>query len=317
MVTVRFASDYVNVLIVLYGLFILLFLYASRRKEQRVMLFGNYDTLERVAGGTLISPSHLLLVIRILGVTAFIIGISAPVIVTEVPRASATHVVALDASATMTTADIDPDRFGAATDVTQDFLDQIGNTSRAGVISFAGDISKETDGLVPAPEAREAVNGIEIGTTPGTALGSAIQAASTMLIGVNGTRRVVLVTDGENNVGISLNESVQYARDHNVSVYPIGIGTQRNETDRSGSIGGVNATRAAFPNLNVDGLRSIADQTGGNASFVQTRGQLRAAFVDVGMQDEEHPVSQHFILAGVLFLLLEWIYRTSKHAPLP
>lgn len=317
MVAVRFASDYVNILIVLYGLFILLFLYASRRKEQRVMLFGNYDTLERVAGGQLINPSHLLLVIRILGVTAFIIGISAPVIVLERPQAAATHVVALDASSTMTTGDIQPSRFDAAKDVTIEFLSQIGNTSRAGVISFSGDVRKETDGIVGTPEAREAVRDIRIGTTPGTALGSAIQSATTMLIGVNDTRRVVLVTDGENNVGISINESVRFAQDHNVSVYPIGIGTQRNQTDQFGSIGGINASRAAFPNLNVDGLRSIAKQTGGNVSFAQTRDQLRAAFIDVGMREQEVPVSQYFILAGVLFLLLEWIYRTTKHAPLP
>lgn len=317
MVTVRFASEYINVLIVLYGLFILLFLYASRRKEQRVMLFGNYDTLKRVAGGQLVDPSHLLLAIRILGVTAFIIGISAPVVVTESPQASATHVIALDTSGTMTTGDIEPNRFSAAKDVTIDFLSQIGNTSRAGVISFSGDVRKETDGLVRTPVAREAVRGIEIGTTPGTAIGSAVQAASTMLIGIDDARRVVLITDGENNVGIGLNESVEYAKSQNVSIYPIGIGTQQNQTDAFGEIGGVNASRATFPNLNVDGLRSMAEQTGGNASFVQTRDQLRAAFVEVGMREQETPVSQYFILVGLLLLLMEWIYRTTKHAPLP
>jgi Ca-activated chloride channel family protein len=298
-------------------LFVLLFFYAVKKKKKRVMKFGNYKTLEKVAGGKLVKSSNVLLLLHLLAVAAFLIGISSPTIVDKVPSAEADYVVAIDSSASMFTNDIEPSRFEAAKSLTKNFISKLGNDSRVGIVSYAGEVNKVTDGIIPSGQAIQAVDDIQMGTTAGTAIGDAISSSTTMLLGSNKSKRVILITDGKNNAGISLNESITFAKNHNTTVFTLGIGSEKNMTRRYEIINGENTSRAVFPNIDRKVLERVARETGGNATFATNSSAVQTAFVQMTQTRKETDLTPYFIMAGIVFLLLDWIFKTTPYASLP
>ncbi len=317
MVTLRFTSEYLTVLVFLWGFFALLFFYESRTKKQRALTLGNFKTLERVSGHDFIAPHHLFLVSRLLTVTALLLAVSQPVLVDTVPAADGDYAVAMDASASMFTDDIEPTRFDAAKIVASDVVRTFGNGTRIGVVSYAGEVARETDGLVAPGAAARSIEAIEMGDTAGTAIGGAITTATTMLLDTSRPRRVILVTDGANNAGIGIDEAVEYALSHNATVHTIGMGQPTNTSAGSGLIDGENATEAAYPDLDVSGLQDIANRTGGNASIVSNRSGLETAFADLAERQTEQPLTVPLVFLAVLLLVFEWVLRTTDYAPLP
>ncbi|MFB6077254.1 MAG: VWA domain-containing protein [Candidatus Nanohaloarchaea archaeon] len=196
MVKLVFTSQYANLLALLLGVFILLFYYGLKKKKQRAVLLGNFETLQRVADTELLSAPHVILFLRLLMITLLIVGISSPVLVRERPSARSDYVVAIDTSASMFTDDIRPTRFAAAKDVASGFAGSLANASRIGVVSYAGTATAETDGLTSPPTAAAIIRDLGMGKTAGTAIGDAITTATTMLRESDRPRRIILVTDG-------------------------------------------------------------------------------------------------------------------------
>lgn len=317
MVTLIFTNEYANLLVFLYGLFILLFLYARRQKKQRAMKFGNYKTLKKVAGKNFIESSKILFALHLVAITALVIGVSSPTLVKQQPTASSDYAIAMDVSGSMFTGDIEPDRFQAAKQASQDFITTLGNNSRVGVVAFAGQIESTTDGLVPAPVARQHIRDLEIGQNPGTAIGDGIVAATNMLIESNRTRRIILITDGENNEGIGINESIELAQRHETAIFAVGIGSTANQTEDYTDLTEANESRAQFPNLNRDSLERLSSETGGNATFVSDRAGFQSALVEMTHDEQHTDLTVIFVMLGVLLLLIDWVFKTTGYAPLP
>lgn len=316
MVKIQFTGQYLNLLVFLWGVFTLLFYYETRKKKQRAMVLGNFKTLETISGGRLVKPHHLFLLTRILAVTLLITAVSQPVLVQTVPAADADYVFAIDTSGSMFADDIRPTRFDAAKAVSAEVIRGFANGTRVGVVSYAGEVTKETGSLVAPGTAASVIADIEMGESAGTAIGGAITASTTLLLDTDRPRRVVLVTDGRNNAGIAMDEAIRYAVEHGAAVHPIGIGGERNATTTD-PVGGENGTAAEYPNLDVDALEQVANMTGGNATFVSNRSALEAAFQDVTHRTERDPLTSLLVMGAVLLLVLDWLLRTTDYAPLP
>ena len=64
-----FTNQYTELLLLANGLALLLFYAASQKKKQRAMKFGNYETLQKVAGKNFLSSSRIILAIKMLALT--------------------------------------------------------------------------------------------------------------------------------------------------------------------------------------------------------------------------------------------------------
>lgn len=318
MVQLIFTDQYANILFLVNGLAVLFYIGAKKKKKQRAMKFGNYETLQKVAGKNFLKSSNVILVARLLALTALIIGISNPVIVREVPSTNADYVLAIDSSGSMLANDFEPDRLAAAKDVSKQFVNRLSDTVEMGVISFSGEVNKEVEITRDKENVREGIEGIRMGESAGTAIGDAIFTGSSMLIDSNRTRRLILVTDGRNNVGSSLNKSVRYAREHNVTVTAIGIGkTEGGEQDQFGTVNGQNASRADFPNLDTEKLNDTVQETGGRLITVTDRAELESAFLSFETSKRRTDISIYFIFLALGLMLGEWILGTTRYSILP
>lgn len=317
MTEIIFTEQYANVFFLINGLAILFYLAAKKQNRQRAIKFGNYETLQKVSGRDFLKSSNVILLIRILALTSLIIGISSPVLVNQVPSSESDYVIAIDSSSSMLASDLKPTRFEAAKKISSDFVTKLSDETKIGIISFSGEVKNELRPSQSKKNVSSTIKNIEIGNRAGTAIGDALSASTSMLIGNNKSRSIVLITDGRNNVGSSVNESIKFAKRQNVTVNSIGIGSQRNDTDNYDLIQGQNASKADFPNLDQQSLFKMANETGGQSITVTDTTQLRKALIEVKSVKREEDISQHFIFLAVFFLMLEWILGTTRYSVIP
>lgn len=317
MVKLSFTAEYAGLLFLLNGIIILVFLYSRRRKKERVMQFGNFETLKKVSGDRILSSSDVILVIRIIAITSLIIGLSSPVLVKEEKGAGFNFVVAMDVSGSMFTDDIEPSRIQAAKDSIKSFTSELGGTSKVGFITYGGKVRKEQGLTKDRGALKSTVESASIGKGGGTATGDAISASVTMLINQDKPGKVIVVTDGRNTVGQSINESASYAKRQNITVNAIGIGETTGNIPDFGTVNGRNASRMEFPNLNTSTLNRIADKTGGKAVFVSDSDSLEDAFVDLEKRESEESISEILFLIAGFLLVIESVIRTSDIRVIP
>ena len=124
------------------------------------------------------------------------------------------------------------------------------------------------------------------------------------------------MTDGENNVGSSINKSINYAQRQNISIYTIGFGTTEDQKDY-GMVEGVNASRADFPNLDVLELNRLANETGGESIILTESQDIDPEFVGIRREEVRTNLSNFFIIAGCVLLLIEWILKSTGVEVIP
>lgn len=301
-------NQYSNLLLLVNGLAILLFYASRKKKSQRVMKFGNFETLQKVSKDNFLEPSKVILAVKMLAMTLLIIGISNPVIQTEAMSTNSDYVLAIDSSSSMLTSDIGDSRLSSAKDASINFVEKLSNSTSIGVVSFSGRIGNQTGLNDNKAEVKDAISSIEVGNYAGTAIGDAIYFSSVSLSSSSERKQVVLITDGVNNQGRSINESLNYAKEENITINTIGIGSQE---EKSGS------ENVKYPNLNSSRLEEIAEETGGNYTTVGSEKEFEQAFLDFSKSKVEKDISDPILLLALLLFLAEWGLGTTKYDILP
>lgn len=312
-----FTDQYANILLLLNGLAILLYIAAKKKNQQRAMTFGNYETLQKVAGNNFLKTSNIIFITRILALTFLIIGISSPVIVSEVTKADSDYVIAIDSSSSMLSGDLKPNRFEASKRISKQFISNFGNNTKVGLVSFSGKTTKEQEMASNMNTVKQSIDNIMIGSTAGTAIGDALSMSVSMLAGNSRPKTVVLITDGRNNVGSSVDEAVTMGVSQNVTINTIGIGERNQSLSDFETVDGENASRAIYPNLNTTQLSAISNRTGGKFVTASNETELRNALINLEKSESERDISQIFILLAAAILLLEWLLGSTKYNVIP
>ena len=143
-------------------------------------------------------------------------------------------VLVLDVSLSMLAEDFPPNRLAVLQKIARDFVDRSGG-HRVGVVIFAGDTYVQS----PLTHDRRALAGLLDSVSVhalnqseggGTAIGDALLLASQGLerLKVKGRdQAVVLITDGESNLGIDPMLAVRHLREQWVRLYAVGVGSER------------------------------------------------------------------------------------------
>lgn len=317
MVKLILTNQHAELFLLLNGLAVILYFTARRKSKQRAIKFGNYSTLEKVAGSDFLKSSNFVLLTRLFALSALLVAISNPVLQQEAASSKADYVIAIDSSASMLSDDLKPTRFEAAKRISSDFASGLADKTLVGVVSFSGEVKKEQELSSDREAALQSIRTIRSGEAGGTAIGDAISASTSMLIGNNRSKAIVLITDGRNNRGSSVNESLEFAKNQNTTIHAIGIGSKRENRSSYAQLNGRNASRAVFPNLNQSQLRNLARETGGSFNTVTNSSGLQSAFTEIRSSTRETELTFHFAMIAAGFLLLEWILGTTSLATLP
>jgi Ca-activated chloride channel family protein len=252
----------------------------QRRRTAYAVRFTDVDLLASVApkqpGWRRHVAAGLLLAALALMTTAF----AKPAAAVEVPREAATVVVALDTSASMQATDVSPSRFEAAQDAAVAFVEGLPKDFDVALVSFSGTASVRVPATDDHASVVQAIKALQLG--PGTAIGEAVAASvaaasqAATAGGDAGPARIVLLSDGTNTQGRSVQDGASAATAAGIPVSTIAYGTPNGSV----TVGGQSI---AVP---VDGpsLEQLATATGGQAYSAASGEELSDVYADIGKQ---------------------------------
>ncbi len=225
----RFASpDYLYLLFVV-PLAVALFVYAERDRRRRLERFGDRATLAALMPDVSRVRVHVRQSIYLLAMVCMIFALARPQVgsrLKEVKREGIEIMLAVDVSNSMLAEDFQPSRLERTKYAIDRLLEGL-NQDRIGLVVFAGDAYVQLPITSDYLTARNFTRQIstDMVSKQGTAIGAAIDmAASSFSSQSEGSRVIVLITDGENHEDDALG-AARRAADKGIKIYTIGIGT--------------------------------------------------------------------------------------------
>lgn len=312
-----FSYEYINLLLILIGIVIVLFILAKRYARKRTMIFGNYETLERTMGRKVFSVSIIPLILRIIAIALIIVTISDPRLIYGQYVSNTDFVIAIDTSSSMLTPDFEPNRLEAAKSVFLEWIDNIEKT-KIGIVTFSGKAYVKTKLIDNQNELKKIMKSIDLEEPAGTAIGDALVTSAALLHSSKKNRSIILTTDGINNMGISINESLKTLKENNIRVIVLGIGTKMENVTVYNNETNSNVTYAKFAEIDEEALQLIANETGGMYFIISDKEAFRDA-LHSSIKYKEAVISPEFylLLLVCFVLLIEWGIEITKYRPLP
>ncbi len=266
---------------------------------------------------------HVPFVLRCVVVLLLVVALARPQSAEHNTRRDAEGidiVLAIDISGSMLARDFKPDRLAAAKDVASSFISsRYGD--RIGIVAFAGEAYTQSplttdQGSLQTLLARVRSGVIEDGTAIGNGLATAINR---LRESDAKSKVVILLTDGVNNRGqIAPVTAAEIARDANIKVYTIGVGSNGEAPyplfDDEG-----NVVQMAMMKVEIDekSLRNIAETTGGTyfratdkESLIEVYNRIdrmeksRVEITEFTVMHEEYLL---YVVAALLLLIAEII----------
>lgn len=214
--------------------------------------------------------------LAVLALAAIGVAFARPQVSHSVPNQRATIMLAIDVSRSMSAEDVKPYRLRAAQDAAIRFADKVPRHFEVGLVSF----SEGAQVLLPPTTDREALKTQIESLVPdgATAIGDAVEASLEALRAAQPDRaklesaRILLLSDGANTNGVSIDQAAQEAKDLNVPVYTVALGTPD---------GILYPDNKPVP-PDTEALAGLAEATGGRAYESRDAGSVSAVYDKLG-----------------------------------
>ncbi|MFH1290877.1 MAG: VWA domain-containing protein [Nanoarchaeota archaeon] len=278
-----------------------------KRKRSHALHFANFDAIARVKGVDLLSKNLFVLILTILIVLLLALSLTGVKIQRTLYSSSFSFVMAIDSSASMEATDFYPNRLEAAKDTALDFVDSTPAGTRIGVISFSGNSFIEQSITDDKSFIKRAIEKIPPSSIGGTDLNEAVVTSTNLLEGED-AKAIILLSDGRINVG-TIDDSINYANNHDVIVHTIGIGTEE---------GG--QTSYGLSKMDEDALKALAHNTDGRYFRADTKELITESFnqiIDLKFKKITVDISPYLILAALIIFVIEYILISTRYRILP
>lgn len=313
-----------NLLLVVIGLAVLIHVLTIKRSEKRAIKFSNYDILEKLMGKGAARERNLLpLVIRLLVLSMIIFAISDFTVTFKGYKSDMDFIIAMDSSSSMLNPDVAPTRLEAAKNAALGLLEKLPERTQMGILAFSGEAQMECGLTRDKDKLQGCISNVTYGEKGGTAIGDAIILGSTELKDVDNKRGLILITDGKSNAGVDVNESLEFAKEKNVTIIAIGIGTGVNETDFEipEEYRKLEATITITTGETYDAtlMSHLSNSTGGRFYEVSDRETLEKVYEEVVLEKSIITIQPTFYLLAIaaILLLVEWALGATKYKTLP
>ena len=316
------SPDRLLLLLAVAGLAVAYVVMQARRRRYAVR-FSNLELLGSVAPKRPGWRRHVAAVGVALGLVAMIIGLARPVRNEQVPRETATVMLAVDVSASMTAGDVAPTRLAAAQAAATKFVADLPSGFQVGLVAFNKSARLVTSPTTDHASVEAAIEALTTG--PGTAAGEGIytaldaihdvQATTTPIASADATTTtttsstgstkdpvatIVLISDGATTAGRSVETAAATAKDQGVPVTAIAYGTADGTVTIDGQTMAVPADTAALEQVaQISGGEYYQAASGSELSSVYKTIQSRVGFVT-----EPQEILRFFVGLGVVLLLL-------------
>jgi Ca-activated chloride channel family protein len=271
----------------------------------------------------------MLYLLRLLAIAAIIIAVARPRNVSVSKKTKSNKgidiVMAIDVSASMLARDLKPNRLEALKKVAIDFVDRRPN-DRIGVVVYAGESFTQTPITSDKSIVKRTISELKWGQLEGgTAIGMGLGSGVNRLKESKAKSKVIiLLTDGVNNTGnIDPRTATELAKELNVKVYTIGIGTNGmadfpwSKDPRTGKLN----FRKQQVEIDEKLLQEIATETKGKYFRATNNESLKEIYDEIDTLEktkiEEFKYYNYqekfrvFVFLGLGLLLLEFVLRNT------
>lgn len=250
-----------------------------RGRRRYAVRFTNLALLASVAPATPGWRRHLPAALLLASLLGMVAALARPARAELVPRERATIIMAIDVSISMDATDVRPSRLASAKEAATSFTDLLPEPINLGLVAFAGSARV----LVPPTTDRSLVSAAidRLELSESTAIGDAVLASLDAIASVPDAvdgqpvpAHILLLSDGETQVGTPNPVAARAARDAGVPVTTIAFGTP----------GGVISYQGQMVPVAVNevDLRALAEATGGSSFEAATTEQLETVYRDIG-----------------------------------
>ena len=206
-------------------LLIVMHSFTIEESKKRALKFANFEAISRITGQQIFSKNLTLLVFRTIALLIIVLATSELTLHYTGQSSNFDIVLAIDSSASMLANDLFPNRLEVAKQEAINFINQLDENANIGIVSFAGTTFIDQSLTNNQNKIKEAINNIQIKQLGGTDISEAIVTSSNLLIPSKNAKAIVLLTDGQENLGL-LEDATSYAIQNSIVIYTIGIGTE-------------------------------------------------------------------------------------------
>lgn len=276
--------------VVLLGLLLLpllgaLYVWILRRPPRQAVRYTQVTVLARAAARARPWRRHLPAAFMGSALLLVIVALARPIAPLPVPSSRNTVVLSIDVSRSMLADDMPPNRMEAAKEAAKEFVEALPRGLKVGLVTFS---SYAQTVVPPTADRTRVLEAISLLTTEySTAIGDGLVEAVYALPGrerprdlmsppsppappvVPGT--VVLLSDGQSNRGVVPQDAARIARDQQVKVYTVGVGTPEGTFLNLGG-------RSIWVRLDEDTLREMAEISSGAYYHARSALELRQVY---------------------------------------
>lgn len=277
------------------------------RRSKYVARFSNVELLSSVAPRRPGWRRHLTFALLLIGLSVLSVGVARPAATVRVPRDRATVMMAIDVSLSMQATDVLPTRIQAAQSAAKTFVGLLPSKINLGLVAFGGNASVLVPPTLDRDSVKAAIDKLQLqeSTAIGEAVFTCLDAinvfgqATTAKGDAPPPARIVLLSDGANNKGRSVDEAATAAKKASVGVSTIAFGTDTGTVTYGGETIPVPADKAT--------LSALAKATGGAYHAAASAQELESVYRNLGSQigytTSHRDISWRFLVVGVLFTL--------------
>ncbi|MCA9839284.1 MAG: VWA domain-containing protein [Trueperaceae bacterium] len=213
-----------------------------------------------------------------------ILALARPSFLVPEAHPKAGVMLAIDVSRSMYAQDILPNRFEAAKAAIKTFVDNVPDTMRVGLVSFAAYATQ----IVPLTDDHAYLQGAvdhlttDFGTVIGDGLMQSLEGLPSLAerqnLGDEPERfaTIILLSDGRNFGGVDPLAALEEVKKARVKVHTIGVGTLGD-----GLIPGIPLQYQFAARFDEKTMRQIAEETGGTFNFVDSSEELERVYKDL------------------------------------
>lgn len=307
MTTIHFANKIYFLLLIIVPLLILWHLYL-KKTGKRFILYSSKKLIKSSDRTLKAFFIKNLFYLKLLALILFIAALARPQELSYYEKESKKGIdilISLDISGSMASIDFTPkNRLEVAKDVISDFI-QKRSTDRLGLVIFAGTSYTKCPLTIDYEMLKYFLDETRIGELEdGTALGMALATSVNRIrTSKSKTKIIILLTDGVNNRGeIAPGDAAQIAKDFNVKVYTIGVGTQGQAPYPVTTASGRTQLYMIDVEIDEELLKEIANNTGGLYFRATDKEQLQQIFDEIDRWEKTEISTKRYYNARDLYI---------------